>query len=126
MATEGPLLHDGGQCVAAADLSATTNQFLAVYHTTTARNVNIQTTSGAAIAGILQNTPASGQAADIGFCGISKALVGSAGFAAGDQLMVDGTGKLVTKTSTNVVVGVALEAGVTGQIATVYLIPTGG
>jgi hypothetical protein len=120
MATEGPLIHDGGQCVAAADLS--TSQFYAV-KVTAARAVNLASTGGELIYGILQNKPASGQAADIGFMGISKAA-GGAAFSAGVQLMTDTTGRLITATSTNHRVATALEACTgAGQLITVVLGP---
>lgn len=117
MATEGPLLFDGGQRTAAVDLSA--KQFYAVAQQTTSRQVNLAG-AAAAIAGILQNTPLAGQAANVGFCGISKAQIGTGGVTAGDQLEVASGGKLVTKVS-GVVVGVAIETAAAGTIGTVYL-----
>lgn len=126
MATESPLLHDGSQTTAAADLSAAANQYKAV-KLVAARSVNLATTGGEAIYGILQNLPFTADAADVGIFGISKAKVGAAGCAAGDSLMTEAaTGALVTKTSTNVVVAVALEAGVSGDIISVKIIPTPG
>lgn len=124
MATEGPLIHDGSQTTAAADLSA--KQYFAV-KLSAARSVNVASTGGENAYGILQNTPQSGDAADVGISGISKAKIGAAGCAAGDSLMTEAaTGKLVTKTSTNVVVAVALEAGAADEIVTVKIIPTPG
>lgn len=123
MATETPLIHDGSQTTAAADLSAA--QYKAV-KLTAARSVNLASTGGEAIYGILQNNPTSGQAADVGIFGISKALIGAAGCAAEDSLMTDTTGAFTTKTSTNAVVAVALEAGVSGDIISVKIIPTPG
>lgn len=123
MATEGPLMHDGGQRVANADLSA--KQFFAVQQTTTNRQVKLA--DGATeIAGILQNTPLSGQAADIGFIGISKAQIGTGGVTAGDKLQVEAaSGKLITK-GAGVQVGVAIETAAAGTIGTVYLPGTAG
>jgi hypothetical protein len=125
MATEGPFIHDGTQTVAGADLSAASNQYRAV-KLTAARTVGLANTGGEAIYGILQNTPSLGDAADVAIFGLSKAVVGSAGCAAKDQLMTDTAGALVTKTSTNVVVAVALDAGAAGDIITVKVIPTPG
>lgn len=126
MATESPLLHDGSQTTAAADLSAAANQYLAV-KLTGSRVVNLASTGGENIYGILQNLPALADAADVGIFGVSKARIGAAGCAAGDSLMTEAaTAKLVTKTSTNVVVAVALEAGVSGDIISVKIIPTPG
>src|SRR3954471_8367514 len=97
MATEGPLIHDGSQTTAAADLSS--SQFLAV-KITAARSVNLASTGGEVAYGILQNKPTSGQAADVGILGISKA-VGGAAFSAGAQLMTNTSGQLILRTSTN-------------------------
>lgn len=120
MATSGSQLLDGGNRVAAADLSA--KQYFAVKQTTTSRQVNLASTGGEAIAGILQNNPISGGAAIIVQRGITQAQIGTAGVTAGDQLMTEAaTGKLVTKTSTNVVVGVAIETCAAGAVGTVDL-----
>jgi hypothetical protein len=125
MATESPLLHDGSQTTAAADLSAAANQYKAV-KLVGARSVNLDSTGGVAIYGILQNLPSAGDAADVGIFGVSKAKIGAAGCAAGDSLMTDNTSAFTTKTSTNVVVAVALEAGASGDIISVKIIPTPG
>ena len=123
MATESPLFHDGAQTLAAADLS--TKQFYAV-KITAARAVNLASTGGEAIYGILQNNPTSGLAADVGFLGLSKAAVGAA-VSAGDYLMTDTTGRLITATGVNKRVAQALEAGtVAGQLITVMLGPNSG
>lgn len=118
MATEGPLLHDGGQRVALSDLSA--KQFYAVQQTTTARSVDLAS-AATAISGILQNTPKAGQPADIGFVGVTKAQIGTAGVAAGDALQVEAaSGKLITK-GAGVQVAVAIEAAAAGTLGTVML-----
>lgn len=120
MATEGPLLHDGSQTTAAVDLSAA--QFKAV-KITAARAVNLANTGGEAIYGILQNKPTAGQAADVGFVGVSKAVAGAA-VNAGDYLMTDTSARMITATSTNHRVAQALEAASgAGQIITVMLGP---
>jgi hypothetical protein len=105
MATESPLIHDGTQ-QAGADLS--TKQFYAA-KITGSRTVGLASAGGEAIYGIIQNKPTLGQAADIGILGVSKAAAGNT-FAAGALLMTDGTGRLITATSTNHVVAQALEA----------------
>lgn len=118
MATEGPLMHDGGQRVAAADLSA--NQFYAVQQSVTSRQVALAS-AATAISGILQNTPKAGQPADIGFIGVTKAAIGTGGVTAGDQLQVEASsGKLITKTS-GVQVAVAIETAAAGTLGTVML-----
>jgi hypothetical protein len=131
MATEGPLIHDGAQCTAAAnyynpasalDGPNGSGQFLFVY-VSAARVVTVQTSSGGAVYGILQNTPASGQAADVGIMGISKVVAGAA-ITAGANLMCDTAGRAIAQTSTNIIAAVALEAATAaGQIITVAIIP---
>lgn len=131
MATESPLMHDGAQCVAAAnyynpssalDGPNGSGQFLFVT-ISAARTVAIQTSQGGAVYGILQNTPALGQAADVGIAGISK-LVAGAAFSAGANLMSDTNGRGIAQTSTNVIGAVALEAATAaGQVITVAVIP---
>lgn len=123
MATEGPLVRDGSQTTAAADLSS--SQFLAV-KITAARQVNLANTGGEGIYGILQNKPTSGQAADVGILGVSKAVAG-ASFSAGAELMTDTSGRLITATSTNRRVAMAIEAaGAAGDVVTVALVPNFG
>ena len=85
--------------------------------------MTVQTSSGGAVYGILQNTPASGQAADVGIMGISKVVAGAA-ITAGANLMCDTAGRAVAQTSTNIIAAVALEAATAaGQIITVAIIP---
>lgn len=124
MATSGMQLQDGGNRVAAADLSS--NQYCAVKQTTTGRQVGLASTGGEAIAGILQNSPTSGQVAIIAQRGICQAQIGSGGVTAGDQLQTEAaTGKLITKTSTNAVVGVAIETVAANGVGTIDLGATG-
>lgn len=130
MATEAPLIHDGAQCVAAANYSngaglagpGGSGQFLAVL-ISAARTVAIDTTGAQLCYGILQNKPTQGQVADVGIVGVSKAVAGAA-FSAGALLMTDSSSRLVTRTSTNPVVAVAIEAATAAnQIVTVALVP---
>jgi hypothetical protein len=133
MATESPLVHDGSQTTAAANYSGgvtglagpnSSGQFLAVY-ISGSRAVSIAATAGQKVYGILQNTPASGQAADVGILGVTKAVAGSATINAGDDLMADASGRLILQTGTNVTVAVAIEpSGATNQIITVAIVPT--
>lgn len=127
MTTFGTNLTEGGNLVAGSDFS-TTGQFLAVKaSTSTDRQVVLASTGGEAISGILQNTPKSGEAAEVTYIGYTKAQAGAGGWTRGDQLMTEAaTGKLVTKTSTNVVVGVARESVSANSIGLVSIIPTGG
>jgi len=124
MATEGPLITDGSQCTASADLSA--KQFYLVKLNTSGRQVVIGAANSDNVYGVLQSKPKAGEAANVGIFGISKAVAGAA-ITAGDPLMSDTSGRVITQTSTNPKVGVALEAAtVTGQIITIKVIPTPG
>jgi len=134
MATEAPLIHDGGNTVAGTDMSGvsvtlagpnSSGQFLAV-KITGSRTVGLANAGGEAIYGILQNNPSLGYVADVGLMGVSKAVAGAA-VAAGAELMTDTSARLITATSTNHRIGVALEAATAaGQLITVALIPTLG
>ena len=132
MATESPLIHDGSQTTAATDLStsgalagsASSGQFLAV-KLTAARSVNIANAGGEQIYGILQNRPQSGQAADVGILGVTKAMAGAT-VTGGNFLMTDTSGRLIPVTGTNHRVAVAIEsAATTGIIFTVGLVGGG-
>lgn len=125
MSTFGVNSSDGGNLVAAADLSS--YQYCAVKANTTARQLALASTGGEAITGILQNTPTSGQAAEVTFSGFTKAKAGTGGFTAGDLLQTEATtGRLITKTSTNTVVAVAHETCAAGEIGLVRVITTAG
>lgn len=122
MATESFLLHDGTQTQAGADLS--TKQFYCV-KVTGSRTVGLASAGGEAVYGILQNKPTLGQAADVGCLGISKAAAGNT-FSAGALLMTDGTGRLITATSSNHVVAQALEASTAAGAVVTVAIGMGG
>lgn len=128
MATESPLIHDGSQMTASEDLSPTaglnglngSGQFLAVT-ISGSRTVAHAGTQGVAVYGILQNQPKSGQAADVGIFGISKAVAG-ASITANDPLETDSTGRVITGTSTDHRWATALEsATAAGQIISVLI-----
>jgi hypothetical protein len=117
MATEGPLLHDGSQCTAAAnyynpasalDGPGGSGQFLCVY-ISAARVVTLQTSSGGDVYGILQNTPVQGGPADVGIFGPSKAVAGAA-ISAGALVQSDTAGRVITQTGSGIVIGRAIEA----------------
>lgn len=121
MATEGPLIHDGSQTTAAADLSA--KQFYGV-KVTAARAVNLVAASTDVPYGVLQNKPTSGQAADVGVFGVTKVACGGT-VTAGAKLMFNSSGQAIAWASGagNTVIGTALEAGVSGQILTMFYEP---
>lgn len=130
MATESPLIHDGAQTTAHVDMSKTASlagpsssgQFLAV-KLNGARIIDIATSGGEAVYGILQNTPKAGEVADVGIMGVTKAVAGAV-CTGGNNLMTDTSGRLIPATGTNHRVATAIEsAAATGVIFTVALVP---
>lgn len=117
MATESPLIHDGSQTTAAANYTngqslagpGGSGQFLAVY-ISASRVVSLVATAGVAMYGVLQNTPNTGEAADVGILGVGKMTAGAA-ITAGADVMTDSSGRFVPWTSSSgyVKVGRALE-----------------
>ena len=74
-------------------------------------------------AGILQNNPLSGQAADIAYAGLSKAVAGAA-ITTREYITTNGSGKVITAVSGDMVMGRALEAvGAEDQVVSVLLFP---
>ena len=131
MATEGPLIHDGGQCTAGTNMGSGaslsgyngTGQFLGVV-ISGGRAVVPDTTGGAVIYGVLLNQPSSGQAADVGLVGSTKVMAGGT-ISAGYDLMTNASGQAVSATSTNHRFGIAIEGGTSGTLVTA-LIGTAG
>lgn len=132
MATEAPLIHDGSQCTAGVNMSATaglagpngTGQFLGV-KLTAARSVAPVAANTDLPYGILQNDPISGFIADIGVLGVSKAVAGAA-VAAGKPLGFDTSGRVVDATGqTWERIGVSIEAAsAANQVITILIRPT--
>lgn len=135
MATESPMITDGGQTVAAANYSNSqslhgpsgSGQFLAVKLGSTARTVTLASSAIDNIYGILQNKPKTGEAAEVCIFGVCKAVSGSTVIASGAALQADTSGRLVTQSASNPKVAVALEAATAvDQIITVKVVPTPG
>ena len=111
--------HHSLSLVAAADLSA--KQFHAV---------TVNSAGRAAIAdaddqviGIVQNNPASGQAATVAFGGVSKAAAGG-NITAGNRVTANASGQIVAAANAgDSVIGVALTGGASGEIISVLLAP---
>lgn len=123
MALEGKCITEGAQLKTASNLSA--KQFCAVKISGDGL-VDLASTGGEAITGILQNDPTAGQPAIIAFAGFPKVIAGTGGFTAGDLLMTEaGTGRLITKTGTNTVVAVAVNSAAAGVFGCVKLLATG-
>lgn len=104
--------------VCSEDLS--TKQFYIVQQDA---NGDIEVAEGATdlLVGVLQNNPASGEPATYRFLGTSKVKAGGT-IAVGDWITTDSAGKgIATTTDGNIVIGKALEAGVTDDIIEVQL-----
>jgi hypothetical protein len=110
--------------LAAADYS--TKQFYAMTLDTTAGGAKalLASSAGQDIIGVLQGKPTSGQNADIMIDGITKAVCGTGGMTAGDNLMVTAAGAFTTATTggTKQVVAKALKTAVAGDIVEILLL----
>lgn len=103
MATDSPLIRDGAQCVAFANYFNPSSalagpggsaQFLGMSFEAS-RILQVQTTIGGQIYGVLQNTPLANDACDVGLMGITK-MVAGASITAGAEVMVDASGRFIT------------------------------
>lgn len=120
-AFEVPVLVWGTQ---PAHVSLASSQFLGVYVNST-NGIDVQTTAGSAIAGVLQNNPAAGQAAEIMTLGVTKMLCGVAQNP-GTPVYVNGSGATTGSASgNNVIIGYLVDqvASIAGQLCSVMLIP---
>lgn len=106
-----------GFMTAAADLSAKQFYLLKVAANGT---VNLQTSAGGAILGVLQNKPESGQAADVSVSGVSKVLAGGT-LAAGDPVQAHTDGTAIKALTGDVSCGTVLFGAASGEYATILL-----
>jgi hypothetical protein len=100
-------------------------QFLAVrLSTVTERTVNVSTVTGNGVYGLLQNKPSTGEAADVGIFGPSKAVAGTTTITAGMRLMPDTSGCLIPYSSAadRAACGVALSVpSAVGEVFTAMI-----
>ena len=106
--------------LAGADLSALQYRFVTVNGSGAA----VSPGAGVAVAGVLQNDPASGQAGLVDIAGITKVTAGAA-ITTGARVMTTAVGKAITATATNHSLGIALETGADNRVISVLLQPTG-
>ena len=110
-----------------ADLS--THQFKVVSLQSTAGVCQLAATSiiVSKVVGVLQNNPKSGDAAEVAYSGIAKAIAGTSTIVVGSLLTVNTTSRVVGTTTDNTqVVGKALAASsAIGDIIPVLLTPGG-
>lgn len=123
MAYEGAQLKLG-QLTAAADLSTKQFQFVKLASSTT---VDVCDAITDVPIGVLQNTPKSGQAAEVTIFGITKVVAGG-NLVAGNIISVSTGSKAVAVTrgsaTTTTVLGQAIEAGGADEIVTMFLNPS--
>jgi hypothetical protein len=106
--------------IAGADLSALQYTFV----TLNSAGQVVAPGAGAGVVGVLQNDPASGQAALVDIAGITKVVAGAA-ITTGARVMTTSAGKAITGTATNNLLGIALETGADTRVIRVLLQPTG-
>lgn len=129
MAVDNVLIRDGAICQSFADYTITggkagpggSGQFLAVAFQA-AKVLQINTSPTVLTYGILQNMPPANGACDVGIAGITKVVAG-AGIAANVEVMVDGSGRIITWTAagTRYKIGLCLEAAVLNQVVSMLI-----
>jgi len=114
MATFGQQIRES--MIAGADLSSA--QFTFVKMNTTDRTVVAAGNADAAF-GVLQNNPASGEAATVCTHGRTLIVVGTGGLTAGDTVGSDANGAAVASATSDIILGVCVEGASDGEIATI-------
>lgn len=99
--------------LAGADLS-TTGQYRFVEQSS-AGTITVCNAAGENALGVLQNNPASGQAATLAIGGVTKVIAGAT-IAIGDQIATTATGAAAVATNGQVILGEALSGGASGAI----------
>ena len=106
---------------ASADLSAKQFCFMSV----NASGQIAATVAGVIAQGVLQDAPAAaGRAALVAIMGKTKVVCGGA-VTRGGPVMSNASGQAVTATSTNIILGTALETGANGRIIEILFHPRG-
>lgn len=79
---------------------------------------------GAGLAGafIVGNAPNTGEPAELYDHGFMKVILGAT-VAAGAKVMSDATGRAITATATNHVVGICIQGGAVGEVGSIWKIP---
>lgn len=129
MAYEQPVLRVGTMV---ANVNLSSSQYCGVVvvantsgsATENAAALALPAAAGANIVGVLQDNPIVGVAGNITSVGISKALAGGT-IAINAALTVNTSGAFVTAATGNHIVGIALEAAVSGDIFTMFIQPNG-
>ncbi len=110
---------DYGTLQANVDLSG--NQFYCAIQDPTTGNVLLAGAAQLGVIGVIQNKPKATQAVTLRHTGITKASCGAA-VTRGDALQTAATGRVITRTATNPIIGYALDTTTAaGQLATCLL-----
>lgn len=123
MAIELNTGQDIGFMTAAADLSA--KQYFIV-DVTADKQVNLASSAGQAVMGVLQNDPISGAAAIVRTGGVSKVEVGTGGLSAGDLVQANANGEAIAAATGDYTVGMCLIGAAAGEVATILVSPSAG
>lgn len=112
-----------GWLTASADLSAKQHYALKVSGNGT---VTVSSAAGAAVVGVLQNKPTSGQAADVMVSGVTKVEAGTGGLTAGALWQTAADGTAIAAASGDYACGIVLIGASAGEKATVTVNAPGG
>jgi hypothetical protein len=106
--------------------SFATAQYTAVVINTS--GLAVSATSAYNCVGIIQNTPdnSTDTAATVAIAGKTRALIGTGGVTVGEQVQVGTSGVLVAQSGEGIAVGVALEAGASGDTVEILLTISNG
>lgn len=105
---------------AGADLSAKQFYFVEVNSSGAA----VLAGDGENAVGVLQNDPTSGNAATVGFFGVTKVKAGGT-VTAGGFVASDTNGKAVTAATGDIILGTFLEGGVSNDLVSILFHPRG-
>lgn len=105
--------------VAGADLSSAQFKFV---ESNSSGTVTVTNAAGEYVLGVLQNNPASGQAATVAVGGISKVVLGGT-VSINDQISTDASGRAIAATTGHKIVGIAIKGGAVGEVGSVFLRP---
>lgn len=111
--------------IAAADFSGSQFHFVDLDTTAADAQAKFPSDDGRAI-GVMQNKPVTGAVGTIMHTGISKAVVGTGGCTAGDNLEANADGTVEKADTSSPVVAIALKTGAQNAIIPVLLRCAGG
>jgi len=115
--------NDIGFLTAAADLSA--KQYYIV-KCTAAEAVNVGSSAGEAVLGVLQNDPTSGQPAIVRTTGVSKVIVGTGDLAVGALVQTNASGQAIAAASGDYTIGYCIKGASAGEYAEIVVSPSAG